>query len=115
MRRNEMRRSVLALCLWAAIGGGAALAQSPDHGRAPSDEPAGRIGRLLGDLMGQIDPYWRDLTQMLGDVSGWQPPEILPNGDILIRRRQPVEGGETPEDPPPGSSPRPPLSDPFEL
>ena len=103
MRRNKMRRSVLALCLWAAIGGGA-LAQSLVQERAPSDEPAGRIGRLLGDL-----------TQMLGDVSGWQAPEILPNGDILIRRRQPVEGGETPEDPPPGSSPRPPLSDPFEL
>jgi hypothetical protein len=29
----------------------------------------------------------QDLNGMIGDVSAYHAPEILPNGDILIRRR----------------------------
>jgi hypothetical protein len=35
----------------------------------------------------QMIPLLQDLNGMIGDVSAYHAPEILPNGDILIRRR----------------------------
>ena len=35
----------------------------------------------------QMIPLLQDLNGMIGDLSAYHPPEILPNGDILIRRR----------------------------
>ncbi|WP_127105672.1 hypothetical protein [Pararhodobacter zhoushanensis] len=51
-----------------------------------ADEP-GRLDQLFSDMLGAIDPWMRELSAMLGDLSGWHAPEVLPNGDILIRRR----------------------------
>ena len=86
-----MRLCALVLCL--------ALAAPA---RAQTDCPPGSIGcgtlgGLLGDLMRQVDPWLADLAEMLGDLSGWHAPEVLENGDILIRRRQP-EPTPAPED-----------------
>jgi hypothetical protein len=53
-------------------------------------EDCGVMDRL-GQLLNRLDPWFADLAEMLGDLSGWHAPEILPNGDILIRRRQPAE------------------------
>jgi len=47
----------------------------------------GGIGGLMSDLLGRIDPFMGSLAELLGDYSGWHMPEVLPNGDILIRRR----------------------------
>ncbi len=33
------------------------------------------------------EPMLRDLIGMMGDVTRYQAPEILPNGDIIIRRK----------------------------
>lgn len=45
------------------------------------------MGPALAELMGKID-----------DISAYHPPEMLPNGDIIIRRKSPLEetdeGGE---------------------
>ena len=38
------------------------------------------MGPALGTLMGKID-----------DFTVYHPPELLPNGDIIIRRKSPVE------------------------
>lgn len=54
------------------------------------------LDRLMGDLMARIDPWFRDLGALLGDLSGWHAPEVLPNGDILIRRRAPETAPEAP-------------------
>jgi hypothetical protein len=43
-----------------------------------------------------IEPELQRLLQNLRDMTQYYPPEILPNGDILIRRR---EGGDTAPDP----------------
>ncbi len=50
----------------------------------------------LGQAMAEWGPAMRDLAGRLGDLSAYHAPEVLPNGDILIRRKRP---GETP---PPG-------------
>jgi hypothetical protein len=94
---------------------------------------------LLDDLLERVDPlleevnpWFRDLGEMLGDLSGWHAPEVLPNGDILIRRRQPrvpspddtvptdpTGPGAPPSDPAPGDGATPegegPVTEPLEL
>ncbi|MGH1577547.1 hypothetical protein [Planktotalea sp.] len=60
------------------------------EGLSEQFEPALRgfvenMGPALGDLLGQVE-----------DFSKYEPPEILPNGDIIIRRK-PDEEASTPE------------------
>lgn len=82
--------------------------------------------RLLRDFMSEAEPQLREfergLTEMepelnelldrMRDLTRYHPPEILPNGDILIRRRQPDEGA--PDDDSPSDTQDAPLV-PFEL
>ena len=44
---------------------------------------------LLRGLMGEIEPALRDLEGALTDLHAYHPPEVLPNGDIIIRRKVP--------------------------
>ena len=44
---------------------------------------------LLRGLMREIEPALRDLEGALQDLNAYHAPEILPNGDILIRRKEP--------------------------
>ncbi len=90
----------------------AAPAQEPEQG---ADDELSRgaemlregMGLLLEGLLDEIRPLgeeladgwaesWADLVEMLGDFSAYEAPVILPNGDILIRRKEPLEpeGGE---------------------
>ena len=59
---------------------------------------------LLRGLMAEMEPTLEDLEGalremdgMLDNLSGYHAPEILPNGDILIRRKTPGSAKETPE------------------
>lgn len=58
--------------------------------------------RELEDLSAQVEPALRDFVQHMGpalrdlmdeveDWSAYHPPVILPNGDILLRRKSPSE------------------------
>lgn len=56
--------------------------------------------KLFRGLMGELEPAgdaaeqgWNDLVDWLDDLSAYQAPEQLPNGDILIRRKDPLEPG----------------------
>ena len=64
---------------------------APDCERLPRllDELSREILPFLDEFAGRADPVLRQLQEMLGDLSGWEAPEVLPNGDILIRRRRP--------------------------
>lgn len=73
-----------------------------------ADSLTDRMGRLFSDLMAEVDPWMADLLDKLGDLTGWHAPEVLPNGDILIRRR-------APEDQPSEPSSDPESGEPFEL
>ena len=46
---------------------------------------------LLRGLMGEIEPALRELEGALQDLHAYHPPEALPNGDIIIRRKRPLE------------------------
>lgn len=66
--------------------------------------------QLMGRLLERVDPLMEDLTEMMGDLSGWHAPEVLENGDILIRRRRGDEDAPETDDHEDGA-----VLDPLEL
>lgn len=80
-----MRRA--ALILMAGLCGAPAMAQTPD----PPPPLTNLLGPILGDLLGRLE-----------DLGGYALPEVLPNGDILIRRKPQPTAPERPQPPPPG-------------
>lgn len=65
----------------------------------PRIEGLGREVQPYLDRFGAVvEPYLSDLADMLGDLSRWEAPEVLPNGDILIRRRPDVPPGDDQSD-----------------
>ncbi|SDY45516.1 hypothetical protein [Citreimonas salinaria] len=62
----------------------------------------------LRDFVAEMGPAFRDLMTEVEDWSVYHAPEILPNGDIIIRRREPLE--DAPDGVPdiaPGTEPQP--------
>lgn len=51
---------------------------------------------LLQGLMDELGPALEGLREGLSDLDAYHPPEMLPNGDIIIRRKRPL-GEEIPE------------------
>jgi hypothetical protein len=51
---------------------------------------------LLRGLMDEVGPALRELRETLGGIDDYHAPEVLPNGDIIIRRRTPLVPEETP-------------------
>ena len=56
--------------------------------------------KLLRGLLDELEPAgdaaeqgWNDLIDWLGDLSAYEAPERLPNGDIVIRRKEPLAPG----------------------
>ena len=83
----------LALALTLALAAPAAAEEdSPMRDGWSLIEEGTRL--MLRGLRDELDPMLRDLQEKLGDLSAYHPPEILPNGDILIRRRTPLEPSE---------------------
>lgn len=60
------------------------------EGLADEMEPA------LRSFAEEMGPALRGLMDKVEDWSAFHPPEILPNGDIIIRRKEPL----APNDPP---------------
>ncbi len=52
---------------------------------------AGEMEPALRDFVEQMGPALRDLMDKVGDLSAYHPPEVLPNGDVIIRRKTPQE------------------------
>ncbi len=56
---------------------------------------------LLRGLADEIGPILLEIQGRIIDLSLYEPPEILPNGDIIIRRKVPPgEEPPAPQDPP---------------
>ena len=45
----------------------------------------------FGEAMEEMGPVLRDLAAMIGDIRNYHPPERLPNGDIILRRKTPLD------------------------
>ena len=56
------------------------------------------VGPALRSFMNEMGPALSDLMEQVEDWSAYHPPEVLPNGDIIIRRKTPEEVAEEPED-----------------
>jgi hypothetical protein len=66
-------------------------------------EFADLLGPSLRSFWVQMGPAISELADKVEDWSAYHPPEILPNGDIIIRRKQPEP--EQPEtEPEPGQT-----------
>lgn len=55
--------------------------------------------RLLEGLLREFGSAVEGLEEALRDLSAYHPPEVLPNGDIIIRRRTPLVPEPTDEGP----------------
>jgi hypothetical protein len=50
----------------------------------------GAIGQMqpqLRQFLLEMGPAFIDLTEKMGDLSHYEQPEMLPNGDIILRRK----------------------------
>lgn len=130
-------RQVTALltCLSLAAAPLAAQARDPEQGRSLmergielflkglNDEvsPAVRslrslteeFGPAMQSFLSEMGPAFKDLLGQVKDWSAYEKPEILPNGDIIIRRKP--DAPKLPENPdkkPDRSTPKPPLKAP---
>lgn len=114
-----MRMAAVATAkLATALGLAAALAAAPLSADEPVGSPAApekplseQIEEALRGLVEQVEPaleQLRDTFRVLERVDSlehYEKPEILPNGDIIIRRKPdapPYEPGSD-ETPPPGT------------
>jgi hypothetical protein len=74
---------ILALCATPAL--------------AQDDDPPGRdlmaeaLRLFMKGLMAEMEPALDDLGNFLDNLDAYHPPEVLPNGDIIIRRKTPLE------------------------
>lgn len=61
---------------------------------------AEEMGPRMQMLTDQMGPAFADLLDQIDDITQYQAPEFLPNGDIIIRRRDdaPEFAPELPED-----------------
>ncbi|MEL7132975.1 MAG: hypothetical protein AAGK77_11245 [Pseudomonadota bacterium] len=81
---------------WSLMGRGAQLLM---EGLMQEMEPAledlqglaQEFGPALRDFTAQMGPALRDLLEEVEDWSVYHPPELLENGDIIIRRKTPED------------------------
>ena len=46
---------------------------------------------LLQGLIGELLPLYEELGGLIDELNAYHPPEVLPNGDIIIRRKTHLE------------------------
>jgi hypothetical protein len=61
------------------------------------DQMTGEIEPFLKEFASEMGPALRDLMSKVEDWSAYHPPEILPNGDIILRRKVEQESEGKPE------------------
>lgn len=59
----------------------------------PALEGLENMGPQLRSFAQEMGPALADILEQVKDWSAYHPPEILPNGDIIIRKKAPGEDG----------------------
>lgn len=85
------RLAVLAIALLATVPAGAGAQSGPEP--APGARAPSATERLQEGAAAIVD----GLRLLMDQLQSYQPPEVMPNGDIIIRRRPPA-GAEPPPD-----------------
>lgn len=80
---------IAAYTLCAVLAAAPGFAQDKEDLREGMDLLSEGTRLLLKGLMGEIEPALRELEGALQDLNAYHPPEVLPNGDIIIRRKLP--------------------------
>jgi hypothetical protein len=62
-------------------------------------ELADDVRPALRDFVLHMGPALNDLLETVEDWSVYEPPEILPNGDIILRRKPPEKDVPQPDTP----------------
>lgn len=59
---------------------------------------AERMGPELRRFVDEMGPAFAELMKQIDDLSAYHPPEMLPNGDIILRKKTPEEMDKAPLD-----------------
>jgi len=59
---------------------------------------AERMGPELREFVDEMGPAFAKLLEQIDDFSAYHPPEMLPNGDIILRKKTPDEMEKEPLD-----------------
>lgn len=78
--------ATLAICLVTALPVRADSGETGEGWRQLSE--GSRI--LLERLMGELAPMMAELRAMIDDLTLYEMPEVQENGDIIIRRKEPL-------------------------
>ncbi len=91
---------LLALVL-AALPAGAQDSREPEEDELSEGMQMLQDGTrlLLRGLMEEIGPALEELEGRIDDLNAYLPPEVLPNGDIIIRRKVPLQPEHLDDDP----------------
>ncbi|MEM7546393.1 MAG: AAA+ family ATPase [Pseudomonadota bacterium] len=102
-----IRYATLVVLAAFMIGGSAPAAPADDQQKRgdsilPSDEELEALSdmaqRMMRDLAGRMEPMAERLKALVDDLDAYESPEMLPNGDIIIRRKPDADPLEAPED-----------------
>ena len=61
------------------------------------DEMSGEMAAAIDALMSEMGPALVELYEKIDDFKNYEAPEVLPNGDIIIRRKDEAPVYELPE------------------
>jgi hypothetical protein len=98
------RHIALAVGLCAVLAAGTpALAQEPAGDIAEGTDLMQEGAKLLlRGFMAEMGPalsQMEELAKLIGEIDQYYPPEVMPNGDIILRRRVPLVPGLPGSDP----------------
>lgn len=80
----------------------ASMAQDAPKDDAPLTEEFNKLAdgmrKLLESFSDDVAPMMEGLAEQLKGLDAYHPPEVLPNGDIIIRRKTPSEQDDRDKD-----------------
>ena len=80
-----------------------ALLPSASWAQDAQDDAPGLIERgmrmMVDGLIDEMAPALDQLRSLTDRLDAYEAPEVLPNGDIIIRRKTPLSPEETPDAP----------------
>ena len=91
-------RYVIAILLLMALPVAAQEEGEGPEGWLPEGFTKDMRDKLEG-LLGEVKPELEELIDRLGVIGEYEAPEILPNGDIIIRRKREIPSEIDPSEP----------------